>query len=79
MNSMLGDKPWSHKEELLKGDNLELNGRLVADMDGTIWNETEIELRSRQLADYVNNIWPHADALRRELGVSAQGEAPDHS
>ena len=79
MNSKLGDKDWGYKAKLLKGDNLELNKRLVADMDGTIWNEAEIDHRSRQLAGYVTRIWPHADILRRELGISALGETPDHS
>ena len=79
MNAKLSDKDWSYKAKLLEGDNLELNKRLVADMDGKIWNEAEIDQRSRQLAGYVISIWPHAGVLRHELGVSAQGEAPDHS
>lgn len=77
MNSKLGDKDWDYKAKLLKDDNLELNKRLVADMDGTIWNEAEIDHRSRQLAGYVTRIWPHADVLRRELGISPQRDTPD--
>ena len=77
MNSKLGDKDWGYKARLLKDDNLELNKRLVADMDGTIWNEAGIDHRSRQLAGYVTRIWPHADVLRRELGISAPGNPPD--
>ena len=40
------------------------------DMEGTVWNEAEIDRRSRQLATYVITIWPHADVLRRELGIA---------
>lgn len=45
-------------------------------MEGEIWNEREINRRSQILANYVNKIWPHAAALRRELGIpSAEDEA----
>ena len=38
-------------------------------MEGEIWTEREINRRSQILANYVNRIWPHAAALRRELGI----------
>lgn len=75
MNSGLSNHKWSWKKNLLRGDNLEMNRRLIEDMEGDIWNEREIERRSKTLADYVNKIWPHAAALRRELGISAEGKA----
>ncbi len=70
-NPKLGDRPWAYKVTLLNEDNLEMNRRLLGDMEETIWDEAEIYRRSKQLADYVNRIWPHADVLRRELGVEA--------
>ena len=75
MNSGLGDHGWPWKKNRLGGDNLEMNRRLIEDMEGDIWNEREINRRSRMLADYVNKIWPHAAALRRELGISSEDEA----
>ena len=68
-NHKLSNNPWSYKVELLRKDNLEMNQRLLDDMEGNTWNEREIECRSKQLADYVVQIWPSADVLRRELGV----------
>ena len=69
MNSGLGDHEWSWKKDRLQGDNLEMNRRLIDDMEGEIWNEREINRRSQILANYVNEIWPHAVALRREFGI----------
>ena len=63
MNSSLGANPWSFKAELLEKDNLEMNRRLLSDMDGDVWNEREIDRRSRQIAEYVCKIWPDADVL----------------
>ena len=69
MNSGLGDQGWNWKRERLYGDNLEMNRRLIDDMEGDLWNEREINRRSQILAEYVNKIWPHAAVLRRELGI----------
>ena len=71
LNYKLLNHPWSHKAKLLEDDNLEMNRRLVGDMEETIWNEQEINRRSQILADYVTRIWPHADALREELGINS--------
>ena len=68
-NSQLGDHGWSRKKIRLKRDNLEMNRRLLEDMEGEIWNEKEINRRSEILANYVNEIWPHAAALRQEVGI----------
>lgn len=68
-NSELSNSPWSTKKRLLRRDNLELNRRLLDDMNGEVWNEAEIDRRSMQLAEYVNRIWPHAEVLAQELGV----------
>ncbi len=70
LNNNLGDRPWQHKAKLLQCDNLEMNRRLLADMEGDTWNREEIDRRSRVIADYVKAIWPHAGALRREMGVA---------
>ncbi|MDE0628036.1 MAG: DUF262 domain-containing protein [Bryobacterales bacterium] len=70
INPKLGNRTWKYKVKLLTEDNLEMNRRLLSDMEGTIWNEVEIKRRSKQLADYVIMIWPHADALRRKLGIA---------
>ena len=70
INPKLGSRPWDYKVKLLTEDNLEMNRRLLSDMEGAVWNEAEINRRSKQLADYVVAIWPHADALRRELGIA---------
>lgn len=69
MNSTLSANPWSYKAGLLWEDNLEMNRRLLGDMEGGIWDESEIDRRSSQLATYVNEIWPHAEVLAKELGL----------
>lgn len=71
MNTTLGDRPWSFKAGLLRADdNLEMNRRLLRDMQGDVWNQDEIERRGRQLAEYVVRIWPHAEGLTKELGIT---------
>ena len=70
-NSKLSNRPWVEKRELLAGDRLEMNRRLLRDMNGEAWSEGEIRSRSEQLAHYVIEIWPHADDLRRSLGIPA--------
>ena len=78
LNPKLGNRAWSYKAKLLRADNLEMNRRLLNDMEGETWNEREINRRSQIIADYVNEIWPHAAALRRELGIgSSEEEAND--
>ena len=74
MNSRLGDHEWSWKKGRLESDNLEMNRRLIEDMEGGIWNEKEINRRSETLANYVNETWPHAAALRRTLGIPSEDE-----
>ena len=69
MNSKLGDNSWSYKADLLREDNLEMNLRLLRDMEGDVWNESEIDRRSRQLAGYVTEIWPDAEVLADELDL----------
>lgn len=75
-NSKLSNSPWSTKKGLIENDNLELNRRLIKDMEGGIWNEAEIDRRSTQLADYVNTIWPHAEVLAQKLGVELPKASP---
>ena len=74
LNPKLGNRAWPYKVELLQADNLEMNRRLLNDMEGETWNEREINRRSQIIADYVNEIWPHAAALRRELGIASPEE-----
>lgn len=69
MNSSLGAQPWSFKADLLKEDNLEMNRRLLSDMEGDVWNESEIDRRGRQLAEYVNKIWPDAEVLANQMAL----------
>ena len=69
MNSKLGHNPWSFKAGLLDDDNLEMNARLCSDMDGDVWNEPEIDRRSKQLAEYVSKIWPDPERLAKELAL----------
>ena len=74
-NLSLSNKPWPEKKELLEQDGLELNRRLLRDIesrdheDKRVWNETEIDRRSFQLAGYVNKLWPDAEAFAKELGI----------
>lgn len=75
LNSKISDRPWDHKANLLRADNLEMNRRLLDDMEGGTWNEGEIDRRSQIVADYVNEIWPHAATLRRQLGLAPKEEA----
>ena len=71
LNPKLGNAAWSEKAKRLGADNLEMNRRLLEDMEGEVWNEREINRRSQTLANYVNGIWPHAVELRRQLGTLA--------
>lgn len=76
LNPKLGNAAWSDKARRLRADNLEMNRRLLDDMEGEVWNEREISRRSQTLANYVNGIWPHAVELRRQLGITPPtGEA----
>lgn len=75
-NSKLSNSPWAKKRKLIKKDNLELNRRLLDDMTGEVWNEAEIDRRSMQLAEYVNRIWPPAEALAQELGIELPNSSP---
>lgn len=77
MNHALFNNPWPFKRDLLSRDNLEMNKRLVTDMRGEIWNEDEINDRSQKIAEYVNKIWPHAVALREELGIVLDDDDSD--
>ena len=77
LNPKLGDQAWLDKARLLEADNLEMNRRLLADMEGDVWNEREINRRSQIIADYVKQIWPHAAALRRQLGITSPQEEAD--
>lgn len=74
LNPKLGNRAWSYKAELLQADNLEMNRRLLSDMEGETWNEREIKHRSQIIADYVNEIWPHAAEFRRQLGITSPEE-----
>ena len=78
MNSKLLNHPWSFKAALLDNDNLEMNSRLLNDMEGDTWNEVEIDRRSRIIAEYVNKIWPHSTVLRTELGIVSQNGDTDN-
>ena len=77
LNNMLSNKSWKDKAALLAEDNLEMTRRLIRDMEGEIWNQSEIERRSRQLAVYVNTIWPHAETLASELGLGISVPSPE--
>ena len=74
-NPSLSNKPWPEKKKLLDQDGLELNRRLLRDTESRdhegerVWNETEIDRRSFQLAGYVNKLWPDAEAFAKELGI----------
>ena len=75
LNHELSNSRWADKVKLLEKDNLEMTRRLRSDMQGEIWTEAEINRRSKLLAKYVNRIWPHADVLRRRLGIRSPSEA----
>ena len=75
-NSPLSNSPWTTKKELLDKDNLELNRRLLRDMQGEVWNEPEIDRRSMQLAGYVNRLWPHAEVLAKALEIELPVSPP---
>ena len=79
LNSKIGNRPWRYKAELLRADNLELNRRLLDDMEGETWNEGEIDRRSQIIANYVNEIWPHATALPSTAGSSVSDRGGERS
>lgn len=69
-NSSLGANPWSFKANLLQKDNLEMNRRLLCDMEDRVWTVSEIDRRSRRIAEYVIKIWPDADVIAKELDLN---------
>ena len=60
----LSNRPWPEKVVLLeKHDNLFLNRELLEHAPEAGWNEDAIRARGRRMAQYICEIWPHADAL----------------
>lgn len=66
----LKNREWEKKRvELEKHDNLFLNKWLLREYYEQ-WNEEAIEERGEFIADAICDIWPSAERLRREFGLS---------
>ena len=63
LNPSLSNAPWTEKWETLeKHTAFRLNWELLKDAPD-VWDEAAIHERSRQLCDYIKEIWPYADKL----------------
>lgn len=63
LNSLMSNKSWEHKKKALRQHSrLYLNKELL-DNAPEVWDETAIEKRSKQLAQAIVQIWPHADGI----------------
>ena len=63
LNASLSNAPWSEKiETLRRHTTLRLNWELLESPPET-WTEESIRDRSRQLADFVTEIWPFANRI----------------
>ena len=68
LNSMLSNKSWSCKREILqKEDNLYINKDLLVNAPKDHWDEEQIQLRGQRLADYIVTIWPHGHDVTAEI------------
>ncbi len=65
----LSDQSWPQRAEQLEQDDLEMNRRIVADMEEPTWGEDSITRRGRQIAEIMTRLWPHADVFRERLGI----------
>ena len=63
LNPSLSNAPWAEKQETLeKHTALRLNWELLKDSPD-VWDEAAIHERSRQLCEFIKEIWPYADKL----------------
>jgi hypothetical protein len=58
LNPSLSNSPWTTKRPELNKHSVLLLNRRVVDEHPDLWDETAIDNRSVQLADYVKQIWP---------------------
>ena len=63
LNATASNAPWTEKQETLgKHTALRLNWELLKEPPD-VWDEAAIHERSRQLCEYIKEIWPYADKL----------------
>ncbi len=65
LNSTLRNAPWPEKRKLLNDHSVLKLRKTLTDHDE--WNEETIRARGRQLAKVAAEVWPHADAWRKQL------------
>ena len=68
LNSKLGNRPWVKKRRIiLDEDNLYINKELLNHAPENHWDENQIHLRGKRLADYIVSIWPRGHAVTGEI------------
>ena len=68
LNSSISNGSWVKKRsEIQKNDNLFLNKELLSQAPNDNWDEEQIRLRGKRLAEYVLKIWPHGHAVTHEM------------
>ncbi len=68
LNSKLGNRPWAKKQRIiLDEDNLYINKELLNHAPESHWDEDQIHLRGKRLADYIVSIWPRGHAVTGEI------------
>ena len=68
LNPKLSNRPWTEKRRILQEqDNLYINKDLLNHAPNDRWDEEQIRLRGKRLADYIVKIWPYGHAVRAEI------------
>ena len=63
LNASLSNAPWSEKRKTLKGHSVLFLNKMLDDAP-SVWDESSIENRARELCRVAIKVWPHADKLR---------------
>ena len=63
LNASLSNAPWSEKRKTLKGHSVLFLNKMLDDAP-SVWDESSIENRARELCRVAIKAWPHADKLR---------------
>ena len=63
LNAALSNAPWAEKRNTLKDHSVLFLNRILDDAP-SVWDESSIENRARQLCRVATKVWPHADMLR---------------
>lgn len=77
LNSKVSNSSWETKRQvLLEHNTINLTGRLIGRTEGDTWDETQIDLRTRELTEAILKIWPVPEGHLGEIS-DPQSRAAD--